>query len=71
MWARSHPDKLCPDGIEELLVHMNRKDITDPWGNEYEFFCGQNLPAGAKTFAVMSAGEDGKEGTSDDIKSWE
>jgi hypothetical protein len=34
-------------------------------------YCGQNLPAGAKGIAVSSAGEDGKDGTPDDIKSWE
>ena len=33
--------------------------------------CGPSLPPGAKGLAVMSAGEDGKEGTADDIKSWE
>jgi hypothetical protein len=33
--------------------------------------CGAELPAGAKGLAVMSAGEDGKEGTPDDLKSWE
>ena len=32
--------------------------------------CGQNAPAGVKGLAVMSPGEDGKEGTADDIKSW-
>jgi len=34
-------------------------------------FCGPTLPPGAKGLAVMSAGEDQKENTSDDLKSWD
>src|SRR5512143_2766938 len=57
-WARSHPDKGCPDKMEDLA--------------EYKLFCPPNLPAGAKGgIAISSPGEDKKEGTSDDIKSWE
>ena len=69
-WASSHPDKSCPEKLESLNEYMNNKDIKDPWGNEYKMFCGSNLPAGAKGIAVMSYGEDSKEGTGDDIKSW-
>jgi hypothetical protein len=50
---------------------MNNKDTKDPWGTDYKMFCGQTLPPGAKGLAVSSAGEDQKEGTSDDIKSWD
>lgn len=70
-WSTRHPDKSCPDKLEDLNEYMNSKDIKDPWGGLYKMMCGQSLPAGAKGIAVMSAGEDGKEGTSDDIKSWE
>jgi general secretion pathway protein G len=70
-WAASHPDKSCPANLEDLNEYMNNKDIKDPWGNPYKMLCGPNLPPGAKGIAVMSAGEDGKEGTPDDIKSWE
>ena len=71
-WATRHGDKGCPDKLEDLSDYMNKKDTKDPWGNPYKMFCGQNLPPGAKGgFAVSSAGPDGKEGTSDDIKSWE
>jgi general secretion pathway protein G len=70
-WSQSHPDKSCPDKLEDLSQYMDNKDTKDPWGNPYKMFCGQNLPAGAKGgLAVMSAGEDGKEGTEDDVKSW-
>lgn len=50
---------------------MNSKDDKDPFGNPYVIKCGGDLPAGASGIAVMSKGEDGKEGTSDDLKSWE
>jgi hypothetical protein len=34
--------------------------------------CPPNLPPGVRTgIAIMSAGEDTKEGTGDDIKSWD
>ena len=70
-WSQAHPDKQCPDKLEDLSQYMDSKDVKDPWGNPYKMFCGQNLPAGAKNgLAVMSAGEDGKEGTDDDVKSW-
>jgi general secretion pathway protein G len=75
-WAQSHPDKQCPDRLEDLNEYMNNKDINDPWGSStsphpYKMFCGPNVPAGAKGFAVMSSGPDGKDGTEDDIKSWD
>ncbi len=69
-WALAHPDKACPERLEDLNEYMNSKDTKDPWGNDYKMFCGPSLPAGAKGVAVMSNGEDGKEGTADDIKSW-
>lgn len=69
-WSASHTDKACPDKLEDLNEYMNNKDIKDPWGGTYKMLCGQNLPAGAKGIAVMSAGEDQKEGTDDDVKSW-
>jgi general secretion pathway protein G len=70
-WSSSHPDKACPDKLEDLNEYMNNKDIKDPWGNLYHMLCGQNLPAGAKGIAVVSDGEDGKAGTCDDVESWD
>ena len=70
-WSQAHPDKSCPDKLEDLSQYMDSKDTKDPWGNPYKMFCGQNLPAGAKGgLAVMSSGPDGKDGTEDDVKSW-
>jgi general secretion pathway protein G len=69
-WSQAHPDKACPERLEDLNEYMNNKDTKDPWGGNYKMMCGPNLPPGAKGLAVMSPGEDGKEGTSDDVKSW-
>lgn len=70
-WSAAHPDKACPEKLEDLNEYMNNKDIKDPWGGSYKMLCGPNLPPGAKGLAVASPGEDGKDGTTDDIKSWE
>ena len=64
--------KQCPDSLKDLEKYRNKKDTKDGWGNELVMLCGSNAPAGATTgFAVLSMGPDGKQGTEDDIKSWE
>jgi hypothetical protein len=71
-WAASHPDKQCPDKIEELLEFIDRNNtMIDPWGRPLRMMCGPSLPPGVKDLAVMSLGADGKAGTADDLKSWE
>ena len=70
-WSMANPNKACPDRLEDLGQYMDSKDTKDPWGGTYKMFCGQNLPPGAKGIAVMSNGEDGKDGTTDDLKSWD
>lgn len=71
-WVSSNPSESCPKDLSELTKYMNKKDTKDPWGKEFIMLCGDKAPEGATTgFAVMSLGEDGKEGTADDIKSWE
>jgi prepilin-type N-terminal cleavage/methylation domain-containing protein len=70
-WSASHPDKGCPEKIADLNEYMNSSDINDSWGKPLRMMCGSDLPAGARGIAIMSAGEDGKEGTPDDLKSWE
>ena len=70
-WEREHMGQSCPNGLSDLNEYMNSTETKDPWGNGYKMFCGGALPAGVKRgIAVMSAGPDGKESTSDDIKSW-
>jgi general secretion pathway protein G len=70
-WSQANPSKACPDKIEDVSEFADKKDMKDPWGTPYKMFCGQTLPPGAKGLAIMSAGEDQKEGTADDIKSWD
>jgi hypothetical protein len=60
-WAASHPDKKCPDRIEDLLEYGG--STFDPWLNSYEIHCDAAQPY------VVSAGPDGRMGTSDDIRS--
>ena len=70
-WAASHPDRACPDKLADLNEFLNNGDGNDAWGRPLKMMCGAMLPPGAKGIAVMSSGEDGKEGTRDDIKSWD
>jgi general secretion pathway protein G len=68
-------DEPCPQSILELAkaVSANEEDTKDPWGMPYKLMtsCQGELPAGVSTVGVMSFGPDKKEGTPDDIKSWE
>ena len=71
-WAAAHPDKQCPDKLSDLNEFMNdERDSNDAWQHPIKMMCGASLPPGAKGLAVASVGEDGKEGTEDDLKSWE
>ncbi len=68
-WSARHR-KACPPALQDLTEYTNKKDVKDPWGNDYVMHCGESAPANQR-FGVSSAGEDGKTGTQDDIKSWE
>ena len=70
-WSMSHPDKSCPDKLSDLSEYMNSNDENDAWGRPIKMMCGPSLPAGVHGLAVTSMGEDGKEGTDDDLKSWD
>lgn len=71
-WAGQHPGKACPDALAELDPYMNRAGAPDPWGNPLALRCGAGLPPGVRGgVAVWSFGPDGKDGTTDDIRSWE
>lgn len=71
MWSQANPDKSCPGGIEELVALSNSKKIHDPWQEQYRLMCGPTLPPGVIGVAVASNGPDQKEGTNDDIRSWD
>ncbi len=61
-WRTGHPDQTCPHELDELNVYTNHHDAIDPWGHHYRFTCDPT-----RGMWVMSAGEDGKPGTADDI----
>ena len=73
-WAAAHPDRDCPNALAELNEYMRGPDASssnDAWGTPLKMLCGPSLPPGARGIGVISRGQDGKEGTEDDIKSWE
>jgi hypothetical protein len=73
-WAAAHPDKQCPGSLAERDEYMHGPDASnnnDAWDRPLKMICGVSLPPGARGIAVISRGPDGKEGTEDDIKSWE
>jgi len=63
--------KSCPKDLSELSKYRDSKSIKDAWGNKLMMQCGENAPEGVIGIAVSSKGPDGKQGTADDIKSWE
>nr|HEX4314028.1 type II secretion system protein GspG [Kofleriaceae bacterium] len=68
-WSIAHPDKQCPSSIADLASYADGSKMLDPWGNPFVFMCGPTMPPGEKGVLVVSAGEDGRSGTPDDIKS--
>jgi general secretion pathway protein G len=67
-----------PKSLQDLLVQPSNarnwhgpyldKMPLDPWGSAYVYYYpGKHSPAG---YDLLSMGEDGKEGTDDDIGNW-
>lgn len=69
-WRADNRGEQCPSDLSELLEYLNADETEDAWGNELVMRCGDDAPEG-RSFGVMSVGEDGEEGTEDDIRSWE
>ena len=68
--------KDCPPDLLTIAQHIGKsqQDTIDPWEMPLKLYCKgrDTMPPGATgSFAVLSSGEDKKEGTEDDIKSWE
>lgn len=63
--------KACPNGLSELDEYRNTSSTKDAWGRELVMLCGDDAPPSIFEFAVLSAGQDGRFGTRDDIKSWD
>ena len=68
-----------PKSMQDLLVQPGNahnwhgpyldKIPVDPWGNPYiYYFPGKHIPG---SYDLLSAGPDGKEGTDDDVVSWQ
>lgn len=69
-WAAAHPDKECPDSIDELAQYASVPPV-DPWGHKLVMQCGAAMPPAAKGIAIHSLGPDGADGTADDFDSWQ
>jgi hypothetical protein len=72
--------KQCPKALSDMEKYTNskvkecsggEKTFCDAWGNGLVMLCGDKVPPNCKNtgFAVLSKGEDGKQGTDDDITS--
>jgi hypothetical protein len=59
-WLVDHPDRPCPPSFAALI---DRVEARDPWDRPYYLVCRD------VGIIVVSAGEDGKLGTDDDIRS--
>jgi hypothetical protein len=73
MWSVANPNT-CPDSLVTIAKYVGKteEDTLDPWGTPLKMFCGTaNLPPGVHGVGVLSFGPDKKEGTADDIKSWQ
>jgi prepilin-type N-terminal cleavage/methylation domain-containing protein len=70
-WAMAHPQAMCPDKLADLAEYASGRDVKDAWGTPIKMMCGAALPPGAPHIALISAGPDGKEGTDDDLTSWQ
>jgi hypothetical protein len=66
-WVREHPGKECPDTIDELNKYIGVSDSLDWWGRPIKLLCGPTTPPSEYPFTVVSAGEDGKFDTDDDV----
>lgn len=61
-WRAAHPDRTCPTMRE--LRDYQRGAAIDPWGTPLRRVC-----RGARQLLVVSAGEDRRFGTADDVSS--
>lgn len=67
-WTMNNPARRCPDSGYELARYLDNPQMLDPWGKTLVVLCEDATPYGMR---VVSAGQDGKFETPDDIRSWE
>lgn len=69
---RLDSNEQCPASLQQLSSGPNKilnKEPKDGWGRQFVFKCpGEHDTDGVD---LLSFGKDGKEGTPDDLKSWE
>lgn len=68
-WAAAHPGETCPSQLDDLQPFRASTETKDPWGHPFKMLCGSSQ-RGDRALEVSSPGEDGKDGTDDDITSW-
>lgn len=66
-WLKEHPGRKCPDSIDELNKYIGAIDSLDRWGRPMKVVCDRPLPR-FPGFSVVSAGQDGKMDTEDDVE---
>ncbi len=67
-WEREHPGTECPASIDELTSYLEGVDSLDGWGQPMKLQCGPTIPAHPPGLTIVSAGEDGRFGTADDLE---
>ena len=69
-WRMDATGEQCPSGLADLVTtKVFTKEPKDGWGKPFVFKCpGEHDTDGVD---LISFGKDGKEGTADDLKSWE
>ncbi len=69
-WRMDATGEQCPSGLNDLVTtKVFTKEPKDGWGKPFVFKCpGEHDTDGVD---LISFGKDGKEGTADDLKSWE
>lgn len=64
-WRAGGRGPLCPPSIDSLIPYTDRHDLRDPYGVDYVLLCDPQSGG----YLVLSAGDDGKWGTPDDVRS--
>jgi general secretion pathway protein G len=65
-WQASPGNEGCPGRLGDITD--NKKDPKDGWGRVFLFKCPSEHE---EDIDIISLGEDGKEGTADDLHSWD
>ncbi len=65
-WHARRPAVACPRTLDE--VHLSRRPV-DAWGRPLVYRCPGT--SSAEAYDLLSAGPDGRAGTTDDVVGWE